>query len=153
MSNGMFSPEQFLDMQTTEANDTKLIPVPVGEYVAVIDEVKARSWKKKDDPSVGGLALDIVWAIDDEGVKSLLGRDKVTVKQGIMLDLTESGGLDMGKGKNVNLGKLREATGLNVPGQPFAASMLGGRLAKIRVEHRVDGETIYSDVKAVTKLA
>ena len=153
MSNGMFSPEQFLDMQTTEANDTKLIPVPVGEYVAVIDEVKARSWKKKDDPSVGGLALDIVWAIDDEGVKSLLGRDKVTVKQGIMLDLTESGGLDMGKGKNVNLGKLREATGLNVPGQPFAASMLGGRLAKIRVEHRVDGDTIYSDVKAVTKLA
>lgn len=153
MSNGMFSPEQFLDMQTTEANDTKLVPVPVGEYVAVIDEVKARSWKKKDDPSVGGLALDIVWAIDDEGVKSLLGRDKVTVKQGIMLDLTESGGLDMGKGKNVNLGKLREATGLNVPGQPFAASMLGGRLAKIRVEHRVDGDTIYSDVKAVTKLA
>ena len=153
MSNGMFSPEQFLDMQTTEANDTKLVPVPVGEYVAVIDEVKARSWKKKDDPSIGGLALDIVWSIDDEGVKTLLGRDKVTVKQGIMLDLTETGGLDMGKGKNVNLGKLREAVGLNVPGQPFAASMLDGRLAKIRVEHRVDGDTIYSDVKAVTKLA
>lgn len=148
----MFSPEQFLDMQTTEANDTKLVPVPAGEYIAMIDEVKARTWKKRDDPSVGGIALDVTWLVDDEGVKALLGRDKVTVKQGLMLDLTESGGLDMGKGKNVGLGKLREAVGLNVPGQPFAPSMLTGRPARIKVEHRVDGDQIFADVKAVTKL-
>ena len=105
----MFSPEQFLDMQVTDANDTKVIPVPVGEYTGFVEEVKVRQWQSKKDPSMAGLALDIQWNIDDDGVKQLLGREKVTVKQGVMLDLTESGGLDMGKGKNLGLGRLREA--------------------------------------------
>ena len=148
----MFNPDQFLDMQVTESNSTEAIPVPVGEYTAVIGEVKCRSWQKKDDPSVSGLALDISWDIDDESVKELLGRTKVSVKQGAMLDLTESGGLDMGKGRNVGLGRLREAVGLNAPGQPFSFSMLVGRMAKVKVEHRIDGDRIFAEVKAVTKL-
>lgn len=148
----MFSPDQFLDMQVTESNDTKLVPIPVGEYIAVVSEVKARPWTSKSDPSKSGIALDVQWDIDDAGVKQLLGRDKVTVKQGVMLDMTESGGLDMGKGKNVGLGRLREACGLNQPGQPFSATMLTGRVAKVKVEHRVDGENIYSEVKQVAKM-
>jgi hypothetical protein len=148
----MFNPDQFLDMQVTESNDTVVVPVPVGEYTAVVGEVKCRQWQKKDDPTVAGLALDIVWEIDDQNVKALLGRDKVTVKQGIMLDLTESGGLDMGKGKNISLGRLREATGLNSPGQPFSFSMLAGRVAKVSVSHRIDGDKIFTDVKGVAKL-
>lgn len=148
----MFSPEQFLDMQVTDANDTKVLPVPAGEFIAVIEEVKARPWTSKNDPSKAGIALDIQWSIDDGNVKQLLGRDKVTVKQGIMLDMTESGGLDMGKGKNTGLGRLREATGLNTPGQPFSPTMLPGRVAKVKVEHRVDGENIYAEVKAVAKV-
>lgn len=148
----MFDPSQFLEQQTSEANDTKLIPVPVGEYTAIVEKVDARQWRKKDDPSISGIALDIIWELDDPAVKSLLGRDKVTVKQGIMLDISDAGGLDMGKGKNIGLGKLREATNLNEPGRPFAFSMLVGRAAKIRVEHRIDGENIFADVKAVTKL-
>ena len=149
----MFNPDQFLDMQVTEANDTKTIPVPVGEYVAVAEEVKCRQWQSKQDPSKSGLTLDITWSVDDAAVKELLGRDKVTVRQGIMLDLTDSGGLDMGKGRNVGLGRLREAVGLNTPGQPFSFSMLVGRVAKVSVSHRIDGENIYAEVKGVTKLA
>jgi hypothetical protein len=148
----MFNPDQFLDMQVTESNDTKVIPVPVGEYTAVIGEVKCRQWQSKADPSKSGLALDLIWEIDDNAVKELLGRDKVTVKQGCMLDITESGGLDMGKGRNVGLGRLREATGLNTPGQPFSFSMLNGRLGKISVSHRIDGDTIFAEVKQVAKL-
>ena len=148
----MFSPDQFLDMQVDQANDTKLVPIPVGEYIAVISEVKARPWTSKNDPSKSGIALDVQWDIDDAGVKALLGRDKVTVKQGVMLDMTESGGLDMGKGKNVGLGRLREACNLNQPGQPFSATMLTGRAAKVSVVHRVDGENIYSEVKAVARM-
>jgi len=147
----MFDPNQFLDMQTTESNDTKVVPVPVGEYLAMVSEVKARSWTSKSDPTKSGIALDLQWEIEDANVKSLLGRDKVTVKQGIMLDMTESGGLDMGKGKNVGLGRVREATGLNTPGAPFAASMLTGRMAKVTVKHRVDGDTIYAEVGGVAK--
>jgi len=148
----MFNPDQFLDTQVTESNDTKTIPVPVGEYTAVVEEVKCRQWQSKQDPSKSGLTLDITWMVDDSAVKELLGRDKVTVKQGIMLDLTESGGLDMGKGRNVGLGRLREATNLNAPGQPFSFSMLAGRVAKVNVSHRIDGENIYAEVKGVAKL-
>lgn len=148
----MFSPEQFLDMQVTESNDTRTIPVPVGEYTAVAEEVKCRQWQSKQDPSKSGLTLDITWSVDDAAVKELLGRDKVTVKQGIMLDLTDAGGLDMGKGRNVGLGRLREALGLNTPGQPFSFMMVSGRVAKISVSHRSDGENIYAEVKGVAKL-
>lgn len=149
----MFSPEQFLDMQVTESNDTKTIPVPVGEYTAVIEEVKVRQWQSKKDPSQSGMTLDVKWSIDDAAVKELLGRDKVTVTQGIMLDLTDSGGLDMGKGRNIGLGRLREALGLNAPGQPFSFMMLSGRVGKVSVSHRIDGENIFSEVKGVAKLA
>ena len=148
----MFSPEQFLDMQVTEANDTKIIPVPVGEYLAVVSEVKIRPWQSKADPSKAGVALDLQWELDDAEVKALLGRDKVTVKQGVMLDLTDAGGLDMGKGRNSFLGRLREACSLNTPGQPFSVTMLTGRMAKVKVEHRVDGENLYAEVKGVAKV-
>lgn len=146
-----FDPNQFLDLQITEANDTKTIPVPAGEFLAVVDDVKCRTWNSKDG-SKSGLTLDVTWSIDDAGVKELLGREKVTVRQGVMLDMTEAGGLDMGKGRNVGLGRLREATNLNTPGQPFAFSMLVGRPAKVNVSHRVDGENIYAEVKGVAKL-
>lgn len=148
----MFSPEQFLEMQVNESNDTKLTPVPVGEYIAMPDKVEVKSWAKKDDPSVSGLKLVIQWVIDDQAVKELLSRDKVTVSQGIMLDLTEAGGLDMGKGRNVGLGRLREALGLNTPGQPFSFTMLQGRPAKVSISHRIDGEAVYAEVKGVAKL-
>ena len=55
----MFNPEQFLDMQVTDSNDTKSIPVPVGEYIAVAEEVKCRQWQSKQDPSKSGLTLTL----------------------------------------------------------------------------------------------
>lgn len=149
----MFNPDQFLDTQVTDSNDTKLIPVPINEYTGIVDEVKCRQWQSKKDPSLSGLALDLTWLIDDQAVKDLLGRDKVTVKQGIMLELTDSGTLDMGKGKNVSLGRLREALDLNQAGQAFSFNMLQGRLGKISVTHRIDGDNIFAEVKAVARMA
>lgn len=148
----MFNPDQFLDMTINDSNSTQTVPVPVGEYTAIAGEVKCRQWQSKADPSKSGLTLDVTWEIDDAAVKQLLGRDKVTVKQGIMLDLTDSGGLDMGKGRNVGLGRLREALNLNQPGQSFSFSMIPGRLAKVSVSHRIDGENIYAEVKAVARV-
>lgn len=144
----MFDPNQFLDMQVTEANDTKRTPCPAGEYLAVIDEVKCRPWASKTDSSKAGMALDITWSIQDANVLATVGREKVTVRQGIMLDLTEQNGLDMGKGKNITLGRVRVATGNNVPGKPFAFSMLQGCLAKVNVTHRMDGEDVYDEIKS-----
>ena len=148
----MFNPDQFLDMQIEGQNDTKVVPVPAGEYTAMIEEVKVRQWQGKADPSKSGLTLDIQWSIDDPSVKELLGRDKVTVKQGIMLDLTDAGGLDMGKGRNVGLGRLREALDLNQPGRPFSFTMLTGRVAKVNVSHRIADDNIFAEVKQVARI-
>lgn len=145
----MFDATSFLDMSVEGAMDTKSTPVPVGEYLAVIEKVDARQWTSKNDPTKSGVALDVQWSIEDENVKQALGRDKVTCKQGVMLDLTDAGGLDLAKGRNVALGALRAAVDLNNPGQPFAPSMLAGRMAKVSVQHRIDGENIYAEVKKV----
>ena len=148
----MFNPDQFLDMQIEGQNDTKIVPVPAGEYTAMIEEVKVRQWQAKADPSKSGLTLDVQWSIDDASVKELLGRDKVTVKQGIMLDLTDAGGLDMGKGRNIGLGRLREALDLNQPGRPFSFTMLTGRVARVSVSHRIADDNIFAEVKQVARV-
>ena len=148
----MFNPDQFLDMQIEGQNDTKITPVPAGEYTAMIEEVKVRQWQSKADPLKSGLTLDVQWSIDDAAVKELLGRDKVTVKQGIMLDLTDAGGLDMGKGRNIGLGRLREALDLNQPGRPFSFTMLTGRVARVSVSHRIADDNIFAEVKQVARM-
>jgi hypothetical protein len=149
----MFDAESFLNQTVEDANDTQRLQVPAGEYIAQIESVKAREWKKRDDPTVHGVSLDVNWNVDDANIRQLFGRDKVLCPQGVFLDLTESGNLDFGKGKNSDLGRLREATGLNTPGQPFAFTMLTGKVAKIKVKEVVqDDGTIRSRVVAVAKI-
>lgn len=147
-----FDPAAFANIIITDSNDTQRLPVPIGEYMGLVEKQEVRSWKKRDDPSIGGLALDVTWTVEDEAVKAALGRDKVTVKQGIMLELTEQGGLAMGKGQNADLGRLREAVGCNTPGQPFTFAHLVGRPAKISIKHRLDGDNIFAEVKGVAKI-
>jgi hypothetical protein len=150
---GTFDPNLFLDQTTTDSNSTVSVPVPAGEWEAVIDgDPEIRQWQGKKDPSKSGLALDITWSIQDPSVLAEVERDKATVRQSLMLDLNDSGGLDTGKGKNVGLGRLREAVGLNVPGKPFSFRMLAGQIAKVKVEHRVEGDQIFADVKGVAPL-
>ena len=146
-----FDAQSFLDATVSSSNSTRVIPVPLGEYMGIIDKVSPRQWQSKDGTQ-SGIALDIIWLVEDAGVKQALGRDTVTVKQGIMLDLNTSGGLDLSDGKNIGLGRLREAVGKNEEGQPFAFSMLPGLSAKISVTHRVNGEDTFAEVKAVAKL-
>lgn len=152
---GTFDPSAFLDATVNDANSTVSTPCPEGEYTAVAQEPVIRQWVSKDGMK-SGVAVDINWEVDAGGypdVKEATGRDKVFVKQGLMLDTLPNGGLDMGKGMNVGLGRLREALGLNVAGKPFSFRQVAGQVAKISVKHRVDGDQVYADVKAVVKLA
>lgn len=146
-----FDPQAFLDSAIDSALDTSVIPVPIGEYQAVIEKITPRTWQSKDG-SQSGVALDIIWTIEDSEVKQFLDRQEVKCKQGLMLDMTTDGKLDTGKGKNVPLGRLREAVGLNKPGQPFSFHMLAGQAARVSVKHRIDGEDTFAEVKGVSKL-
>lgn len=111
----VFDPDSFLQMTVDGANDTKYATVPSGEYFGVIEELKMPEDRKnkEGDPLY---PLDITWNLIDEDAKKAAGRDKVIVRQSIFIDITANGGLDLGKGKNITLGKLREALGLNKPG-------------------------------------
>jgi len=145
-----FDPATFLNTEVSEALDTKVVPCPVGEYLALADKIDVKTWSTKDG-SKSGVKLEILWDVQDENVKALLSRDKVVVQQTVMLDTTEAGTLDLGKGKNIGLGRLREALDLNVAGQAFSFPMITGRLATVIVSHRVDGEDIYAEIRKVAK--
>ena len=146
-----FDPTTFLNQQFDEALDTKVVPCPVGEYPALAEKVDVKTWSSRDGSS-SGLKLEIIWDIQDDNVKQLLGRDTVRVPQQQMLDLTETGQLDFGKGKNVGLGRIREALGLNTPGEPFAFSMIQGRMANVAVSHRAAGEDQYAEIKRIAAI-
>lgn len=154
----MFDVNQLVDMQLNDANDTKVVPVPEGEYRATLLKFEPRQWSSKDG-SKTGVSLDITWEIDDTdgAVKAITGRDKNTVRQSVGLDFIDgTSNLDMGKGRNVGLGRLREACGLNVPGKSFSFNQLPGNYALVNVKHRAadDGtDTVYAEVKAVAKIA
>lgn len=145
----VFDPENFLNTQIDGENSTRQVPTPEGEYFAVCEEVKADTIGQNDYP-----VLKLRWKIEDMdgSVKAATGRDENRVEQLIFLDLNNSGGLDMGEGKNVQLGRVRKALAQNKAGQPWAPSMMQGQVAKITVGHRADKndpEVKFDTVKRV----
>lgn len=150
-----FDPNTFAAMTFTDANSTESYPVPVGEWPATVDSKAIVPWAAKDGSSAG-LKMNVLWAIQGiPEVTEVTGREKNIVRQELMFDLTESGMLDTGKGKNVRLGRIRAALSLNTPGEPFSFDMLVGRSAKVSVGHRPDQRdpsVLYAEVKDVAIL-
>jgi hypothetical protein len=151
-----FDAQNFMNAVFTEVNDTKIVPCPAGEFYAQIEKVEPKSGTIGKGERVGEpwASLAVTYTIEDEAVKQLVGRDIVRVTDGVMLDLTASGGLDMGKGKNIALGRLREATGLNQPGKQFSPLMLVGQRVKVAVRHVPgyrDPSSLVAEVSGVVK--
>lgn len=143
-----FDPDTFMSMTSNESNSTKLEPVPEGEYIALIEDIKLRQAGDR-------YPLDVSYLLTDPELAKSLGRDKITVRQTIWLDITSNGTLDHSKGKNVGLGKLRAALSMNEPGKPFSVNMLKGA-GPVRIEvkqspDKNDPETVYSNVVKVGK--
>jgi hypothetical protein len=158
----IFDPAMYMDSQTTDQGSTERVYLtPTKLFMAVIEKAETRKWVKKDDPSVQGLALDVTFNIDDADEKARLGRTKLTVTQGLMIDLTDSTppAIDYSKGKNVDLNRLRDAVGLNTPGQPFSFRMLVGRPVRVMVSHKPSDRPgaqpgdMYENVTAYAKAA
>ena len=152
----IFNPADFMNQSFEGANSTKRELHPVGEFQAVIEKIEARPWQSKNDPTKSGVTLEVYWSMQDASALASIDMEKLTLRQGVMLDFNETGGLDMGKGKNVGLGRLRAAVGLNEPGVAFQFPQLIGRMAKVSVRHEVDKEDpekIYDRVTAATALS
>lgn len=145
----MFDASNFMSAVFEEANDTKRVPCPAGEFQAIIEKVEPKTGtigkgERMGQPWAG---LSVTYNIQDPAVLALVNRDKVTITDTVMLDLTPQGGLDMGPQKNIALGRLREACNLNQKGQPFSPMMLAGRFVKVSVRH-VPGYKDPSELQA-----
>jgi len=141
----MFDTETFLQTTFTEDNSTRREPVPVGEYQATCEAIRA------DVTQNGAPLLRVTWKLQDFSNETVNGR---LIDQTVWLDVTANGALDMSRGKNVGLGRLREAVGQNQPGKPWSPNMVLGAVATVSVSHRVDkenAEIIYDQIKSVTK--
>lgn len=148
----MFDVNKLLATTFEDANSTESTPCPEGEYVARIDKIEPRVMNTKNGEKA---ILTIQWAPSDgDGrIKAATGRDNIMVKQDVWLDLTEEGNLDMGKGMNITLGRLRALFNQNTPGKAWGFNQLIGNVAKVLVTHRTSDEgRVFAEVKSFTSL-
>ena len=154
MSN--FDPTQLLDTSTDEQLDTRLTPVPEGEWTAQIKDATFRSFATKDGGTF--IKCNIVWSIQDPEVSKVTNRDENYVYQNFPVDTKGDGSelaLDFSKGKNVRLGAVRAAIGQNKPGKKWSPRMMIGQMAKVSVKQDPnpnDPESVYANVKSVGSL-
>lgn len=152
-----FDPNAFMNETIDGVLDTKIDPIPEGEYLGQIGtEEKSVDLAHGVSPKnqKPWMRLDVQIDLPDPNLKAQLKRERVTARYSIMLDLNETNGkLDTRPQRNVNLGKLRDAVNQNRPGA-WSFAMLKGQQLKVKIKHRKadDGNT-YSDVVAVTKAA
>ena len=154
-----FNPDAFLATETADANDTMEPSLPKGEYAGTIEGIKANPYQPPD----GGdeiLYVTIQWRLNDEKISEIFGNDRGWLAdQRIRIETTNgraSGPIATGKGRNAQLGRLREALGQNKPGKPWSFSMLIGQSARVTAESEdgtgdYEGRRFYR-VKAVQPL-
>ena len=139
-----FDPDMLINASHEQVPDDRVLPCPEGDWLAQLAEVR-----KPRVLDSGRVVVDLVWEILDDEPKRETGREKVTVRQSLFLDLTEDGRLDFSRGKNVALGALLKAVGVK-EGEPWSLGSLVGRMARVRVKHRTDDDgNIYDDVRRV----
>lgn len=140
----IFNAEALKQVVIEGAMDTEAIPFPIMEaVVAVVKSFTIEAIKDK-------VKLTVIWNCNAPEVAEVTGREDNNIRQNVWLDLTASGNLDLGRGKNVGLGKLRTALGQNDPSEPWGFGHIVGQVAKLRTSQRLgDDGTIYAEVKNV----
>ena len=158
-----FDPSAFLDMPVDEAL-VKRPTINPGDYTAIIKDVVAEPWQSKDkvDERTGQLKSGIKYSITltvevPEAERTRIGLDKTSLemKDSIMLELNDAGGIDTGAGKNGALRRYRDATDTNKPGVSFSARQLIGKPVCVRLAHREwppGSGDLFEEVKGVAKL-
>lgn len=152
-----FDPNAFMNA-TAEPMATQMPVCPQGEYPFVLDS-DGKMLVPKNIKGVGEKGpydfwqLELVALCQSEEVKQKLGRQKVPVRLRINLDLDANGRPESGEGKNVALGRLREALGQNKPGwSPSQLLGAGPFIGKVSHTEGRDGNT-YADITRTAKIA
>lgn len=147
-----FDPKQFLTSQIQSKLSTKIIPADNDEYQGQINALNPRVTMKKDTGEVFHW-LDISWELLDQKAKDKTKLDHPIGRQSLRIDLTEQGSLDFSEGKNVGLGRVREALKQNTAA-PWAPAMLMGGTAFVITKQSVDEndpDIVYTNVVKVSR--
>lgn len=129
MSN--INPDTFANLVVTEAMETSAPQVPAGDRPVYIKSQKLRQQGEY-------WLMDLICVATDQESITVTGKDEPTVRGSVFIDFTPEGALDFGKGKNVQLGKVREAVNQNQKGKSWSPGMLVGANFIAGVSHRID---------------
>jgi hypothetical protein len=146
-----FNEEEFLQTPVEEALSTVSLKIPPNDYKGMIAKPEhiSMGFTPKGSP-----VLEVWWTLDAPEVSEQIGKDTLMVRQTLYLDLTAAKRLDTSKGRNVQLGRLREALGQNGPGKWNYNDMVGvPALVKTDLDpnKNVAGD-FYEKVKGVSSL-
>jgi hypothetical protein len=159
-----FDIDDFMSANFTESSSTKAPIVPPGDYLAtIIDDTReeARDWEKISGKQ--GIRTKVLETGEEDNWHWMLAKipfriiapsvpeanDRL-VSMTIFMDVLQedhdlvrggahpAGYIDFAKGKNVKLGRLREAVHQNEPGVPWNIRMLAGQQAIVHVEHEMN---------------
>lgn len=149
-----FNPELFLNAEVEGALSTEYVLIPEGDHSGIIGPISADSFKsfdikKGDNAGKKAYRLDLDIFVNDETgqLKEMLGRPP-KIQYRLMLDMAAGGSLELGKGRNVNLGRLREAVHQN-DGKKWSFGMLAGQPIRFKVKHNTYNERTNAEVTAV----
>lgn len=146
-----FNADTFLSSTVQAAMDTAVTPIPEGDYPFQITKVDINSGTIKSGDRAGKTWAQVKLKCEclDPNVAAELGRETVNQNAFIFLDLTEDeSGLDIGTGKNVDLGKMREAVGQNDEDEEWNLAMLQGGtfLGTVKHKFRDDSQDPYGEM-------
>ena len=152
-----FDPASLLDTEYSDDLNTRLTPIPEGEFLARVkpDGIIVREIKTKQGETRH--VADVIFLVDDEEVKRATQLTEPQVRCSLFLDLKPGTSQLLTKednpNANVKLGRLKEACGIK-PGKAWSLRHLEGLGCYIKVKQRTDPddiETVYSDVVAFSK--
>lgn len=151
MSNSTFDPDLFMQTQVKDALDTKVAPCDEGEYQLQCNKSVAKQITSKAGETF--IIMEVDWEVLDDAQRAKTGREKINARQSLFLDINDSGNLDTSHGKNIELGRLREALGMNKSGKAWSPAMMQGMTCWGYVTQEPnanDPSIVYNRVKRVT---
>lgn len=142
-----FDPSAFINSTIDSPLDTEFFQLPEGDYEATVDNFSQEEGKetfkplsKNDEPILSKATGQQLVTFNPSFVitndKRLAGRDQYTVRGQGFIDFDDAGRIDTSRGRNVLMGMLRNACGINAPGIPLDQAV--GKRVMIHVYHEAD---------------
>lgn len=148
-----FDPSTFMNTEVAGEMETTYTPIPAADYSANVDEIDVRQITTDQGNAV---VLDVTYLIHAPDLAAEMGMERLTVRQGIFLDIEPNGAIALGANKNVKLGRLREALGQNAPGPWNFQMLVGAGPLTITVSTKPspkDETVVYNNVDKTLPLA